>query len=216
MKSLLGGRVVVMQGDITEMQVDAVVNAANSSLLGGGGVAGVAPRAVNARGRTVARIGAERFGRSGWECPEILRRLDETERCYFGRMSQIHRGAERGAWSRGRVTLVGDAASCPSLLAGQGSSLAMTAAYVLAGELKRAGEDYASAFMRYEDLFRPFVEQKQKTALGNASSFAPASRFQLFVRNRAMSLFGWKPVMKFVARRGLIDRIALPEYGDSG
>jgi len=154
----------------------------------------------------------ERFGRSGWECGEILRRLDEAEAFYFDRMSQIHLGVERGAWSRGRVTLVGDAASCPSLLAGQGSSLAMTAAYILAGELKRAGEDYASAFLRYEDLFRPFVEQKQKTALGYASSFAPASRLQLFVRNRAMSLFGWKPAMKFVARRGLMDRIDIPEY----
>ena len=43
------------------------------------------------------------------------------------------------AWSRGRVALVGDAAFCVSLMAGQGSALAMTAAYVLAGELAKAG-----------------------------------------------------------------------------
>ena len=41
-------------------------------------------------------------------------------------------------WSRGRVALVGDAAYCVSLLAGQGSALAMTGAYVLAGELAKA------------------------------------------------------------------------------
>lgn len=154
----------------------------------------------------------KRFAASGWESKQILDALDETADLYFDRVSQIHMPPEQGLWSRGRATLTGDAAFCVSFLAGQGTALAMVAAYVVAGELHRAKGDYAVAFDRYQRLFGPFVLKKQKAALRFAGAFAPKSKFSMFLRNRILDLFnvGWVAELAF--GRDLADRISVPEY----
>jgi 2-polyprenyl-6-methoxyphenol hydroxylase-like FAD-dependent oxidoreductase len=153
-----------------------------------------------------------RFGRSGWECPQILDALDSTTDLYFDRISQIRMEPADGLWTRGRVTLVGDAASCVSLLGGQGSALAMTAAYVLAGELHRAAGDYAEAFSRYQRRFAPFVAMKQRLARRFAGTFAPPSRLAMFVRNQVIRGLSVPWVASLVAGRGFTDTLTLPEY----
>jgi 2-polyprenyl-6-methoxyphenol hydroxylase-like FAD-dependent oxidoreductase len=157
----------------------------------------------------------KRFANSGWECPQILKALDDAGELYFDRVSQIRMSPREGLWTRGRVTLVGDAAFCVSLLAGQGSALAMIAAYILAGELHRARGDYAKAFARYQNLFAPFVLRKQTAALGFAGAFAPKSKAAMFVRNQIFKLLAFPWIADLAAGRGLADKIALPDYGQS-
>ncbi len=87
-------------------------------------------------------------------------------------------------WCAGRVVLIGDAACAVSLLAGQGASLAVAGAYVLAGELARA-EYIEAALRRYETRWRPVAEEKQKAGRAAARWVLPSSEWQLLLR-RAM------------------------------
>jgi 2-polyprenyl-6-methoxyphenol hydroxylase-like FAD-dependent oxidoreductase len=108
------------------------------------------------------------------------------------------------------VALVGDAAACVSLLAGQGTALAMVEAYVLAAELARARGDHTEAFAAYERMLMPFLLSKQKGARRLASAFAPRSRIQLFVRNSVLRLFSIPFVAQLAMGNSLRDAIELP------
>ena len=154
----------------------------------------------------------EQFAGMGWETAQILDALDRTPDLYIDRVSQIHMGATPGSWSRGRVTLLGDAAFAVSFLAGQGTALAMIAAYILAGELRRASGDYGRAFAEYQARFGPFVLGKQNAAPRLAGFFAPSSRLALFLNHRAMNLMRIPWIANFAVRRGIADRLELPDY----
>lgn len=149
----------------------------------------------------------QRFAGAGWECEEILAALDRTEALYFDQVSQVH----LGRWSTGRVVLVGDAAYAPSLLAGQGSALAIIGAYVLAGELARA-PSVQSGLANYESRLRSFMASKQRGAERFAASFAPRSALGVFLRNQLTKAMAFRPVAKLAMRGALLDRISLPDY----
>ncbi len=148
------------------------------------------------------------FGNAGWECPEILRKLDQASDVYFDRVSQI----VMDHWSDGRVALIGDAAAAVSLLAGEGTGLAMMQAYILAGELNHAGANYQDAFRRYERRLRPIVEARQRSARGFATMFAPKTALGLWIRNQASKLLDIPRLADWAIRSEFRDDIGLPQY----
>ena len=154
------------------------------------------------------RLVQTKFGDSRWECPGILDALDDAPELYFDRVSQIR----MEHWSRGRVVLVGDAAYCVSLLAGQGSALAMTGAYILAGELAKAAGKHDIAFANYQKLLRGFVERKLRGAAGFASALAPKTRLGLFFRNQVMRAAAVPGLARYTFGRDIIDTLQLPNY----
>ena len=110
------------------------------------------------------------------------------------------------------MALVGDAAACPSLLAGEGSGLGMLEAYVLAGELHRADGDCARAVAAYEGRLQTFVSGKQKGAIWFRGFFAPQTDAGLMVRKLAVRAFALPWLGKPFWARWLHDNVTLPEY----
>jgi 2-polyprenyl-6-methoxyphenol hydroxylase-like FAD-dependent oxidoreductase len=150
----------------------------------------------------------DRYGAGKWECSRILAELDRNPQLYFDRVSQIR----MDRWSQGRVALVGDAAFCVSLLAGQGSALAMISAYVLAGELAKAGGRHEEAFGRYDALLRAFIDKKQQGAERFASVFAPATHWGLYLRNQVIRAFAIKGLARLMIGGDIVDTLRLPDY----
>jgi 2-polyprenyl-6-methoxyphenol hydroxylase-like FAD-dependent oxidoreductase len=152
---------------------------------------------------------ANAFADVGWEAPQILAAMENASDIYFDRVSQIR----MESWAKGRTALMGDAAACVSLLAGEGTGLAMAEAYVLAGELRECGGDHIAAFARYQARMMPFLKRKQDSAARFASSFAPKSAFGITFRNLVTRLFRIPPFADFFVGRELRDDVELPDYG---
>jgi 2-polyprenyl-6-methoxyphenol hydroxylase-like FAD-dependent oxidoreductase len=100
----------------------------------------------------------------GWEVPRLLELMPGAPDFYFDAAAQIC----MARWSQGRVVLAGDAGYCASPMSGQGTSLALIGAYVLAGELAAASGAYQTAFDQYEREMRPFVALNQELGVRSA------------------------------------------------
>lgn len=123
------------------------------------------------------------YGSLGWIVPTALARMPEAHEVYYDQVAQV----DVPQWSTGRVTLIGDACQAVSLLAGQGASLAMAGAYVLAACLADASS-VTGALRRYETHWRPVVVEKQAAGRRGAEWFLPTSRARVYARRVMLGL----------------------------
>ena len=135
------------------------------------------------------RLLAEAYAGSGWEVPRLLAAMPGAPDFYFDSISQVH----LDRWSAGRVTLLGDAAHCASPASGQGTSLALVGAYLLATELTAAGTDLAGGLRGYERRMRPFAERNQKLGPANIRRMVLRDRRQVRMALATLSLLHRMP-----------------------
>ena len=104
-------------------------------------------------------------------------------------------------WTTGRIALVGDAAYGPSPASGQGTSLGLVGAYVLAASLAAASGDPVAGFADYERRMRPFVEANQALAERNLKGMVLGSAAQIRFQTLMLRLMPQLPGRERMIRR---------------
>jgi 2-polyprenyl-6-methoxyphenol hydroxylase-like FAD-dependent oxidoreductase len=146
-----------------------------------------------------------------------LDELDRTPTFYFDSITQL----QLDTWSRGRVTLVGDAGYCPGPAVGGSTSIAVLGAYILAGELAHANGDFTRAFAAYQAEMADPVRRSRTMARGIAKGLIPSSRAGVWALTRGAQLVSMLPasLTKTVAKLNtktvrFYDSMQYKEYND--
>jgi 2-polyprenyl-6-methoxyphenol hydroxylase-like FAD-dependent oxidoreductase len=165
----------------------------------------VDPRDVDGQKRLLAEV----FAGAGWRVPAMLDAMWQAPDFYFDVVGQVH----LDRWSTGRVALLGDAGHCASPLSGLGTSMSLVGAYVMAGELARAGGDHVTAFAAYERLMRPYVKQCQQLPPGGVRGMLPDSQWAIGLRDLSTRIMTRHPFAGLMAKQAAkADAITLPTY----
>ena len=166
-------------------------------------------------------LGAQRdlvaavFADAGWRVPDMLTAMRAADDLFFDVVSQIR----MPRWASGRVVLVGDAASAPSFLTGQGTSLALAGAYLLADSLT-AHREHTAAFAAYEQAMREFVTANQALVGEGSAALFPATEQALEQRNNRLRRLTTAPAateqpahsaLKLPAPHRVIDAVRTPK-----
>ena len=138
-----------------------------------------APGAVDTHDRDDVLATLHRaFAGDRWRTGEVIDTLVDADDVYFDTVSQVR----MDSWYSGRVALVGDAAYAPAFLSGQGTSIAIAGAYVLASELV-AHDRPEQAFAAYQQRLRGYVKKNQDLALRTDGTVLARTSGQLLRRN---------------------------------
>lgn len=141
------------------------------------------------KGAEATRAAAtEAFATAGWEFPHLVDEMQRASDFYADITCQIR----LPSLTSGNVALIGDAGYCPSPLSGQGTSLALVGAYMLAHALRHSHSN-DDAFAKYNAAMLPFAQTNQQVADKIAQGFAPESPFQVRLRSTMMAMLPYMP-----------------------
>lgn len=138
----------------------------------------------------------EAFSGAGWIAAHMLANAPDPSEMFMDIVAQI----EMPSWHAGRVAFIGDACACPTLASGQGASLAMAGAYLLAASL-RENSDYQTAFTRYEEAARPYVEAQQRAARGFMKQFIPETPLGVALQRLVLNVIFRDPFIGMMRRQ---------------
>jgi 2-polyprenyl-6-methoxyphenol hydroxylase-like FAD-dependent oxidoreductase len=138
----------------------------------------------------------QRYRDFRWIIPDVLEQCERSTSMYVDRVEQV----DLPRWSQGRVVLLGDACQCVSPLAGQGASMAVAGAYILA-ELISEDRDLSTALAVYERTLKPTIKRQQAAARRIAHWFVPTSEWHMWMRNVVTRASVLPPVAAVLRRR---------------
>lgn len=155
---------------------------------------------------------ADYYRGAGWITEEVLDGMMESDNLYA---SEIVRVTPPSLY-KGHFALVGDAGHAPGLT-GTGTTLALTSAYVLAGELCKAKGDVNVGLEGYEKTMRPLITKMTSQPRFITSFMAPQTAWGLWLRNSLFWLITWSKLPQFAqwafgSAAGKASEFTLPEY----
>jgi 2-polyprenyl-6-methoxyphenol hydroxylase-like FAD-dependent oxidoreductase len=136
---------------------------------------------------------------AGWIAEKVIIAYDGSVPIYFDSATQI----EMPQWHKGRIALIGDACGCLTLLAGQGSHMAMAGGYVLAQEMEKArarGQDHTAAFAAYQAVLKPHVDRKRRESARYANLFVSSRDSWPLLRRLFIKLLFSRLLLKYGMR----------------
>lgn len=155
---------------------------------------------------------AQHFEGAGWKSNVILKEMMHSEDFYASEIVQVR----IPRLYNGRFVLVGDAGYAAGGT-GSGTSLALTGAYMLAGELSKHPDVLAAGLRGYEQQMRLIVKEMQRIPPFVSTILAPQTAWGIWLRNYAFAFIAWTGIAEFVQRYlgsafASTDEFPLPDY----
>ena len=168
--------------------------------------------AVKQGEKALKRFVAQHYKGVGWKTEEVMEAMMGSSDFYANEMVQV----KVPSLYKGRFTLVGDAGYAPGPT-GTGTSLAMTGAYVLAGEVGKHKGDLAAGLKGYEKRMRPIIDDMQKIPPLVPGIAAPQTVWGIWLRNNIFAFVAWTNILEYVQRfiggsATGTDKYGLPDY----